>query len=239
MATSLHTVSFSKMGIHSWAKKLVRRFSVLCSRSSAKNRSSLARACPTARPTCCKRGQAPTGDAALDHDTRKRHHLFLKVRERAKALLNSNVTKLVDLRLRSPRKERSEPEGGRKADERVAKWHEKLFRLLCLRPAQQFLELLQGLGKDCFVLAIDECSALNSSRVPTSDHRAQYGMSLIAMQRIIKAADEFKLAIPFWLLLLDTNSSVLELVPPTKLSSSHRLVHHNSPTVTHVAVPRL
>lgn len=55
-------------------------------------------------------------------------------------------------------------------------------------------------------------------------------MSLIAIQnRMIRAADAVGFPIPIWLLLLDTSSSVLDLVRPIKLLSSHRLRRNCSP----------
>ena len=47
-------------------------------------------------------------------------------------------------------------------------------------------------------------------------------MSLIALQRIIKVYDDFVAEVPFWFLLLDTNSSVIYMAPLGKEAPSDR-----------------
>jgi len=47
-------------------------------------------------------------------------------------------------------------------------------------------------------------------------------MSLIALQCIIKAYDEFVSKVPVWFLLLDTNSSIVDMTPFGKEAPSDR-----------------
>ena len=78
-----------------------------------------------------------------------------------------------------------------------------------------------------FVLAIDECSELNSTKLvhvsgPKPYLAPLWSVSLIALQRIIKAYDDFVSEVPVWFLLLDTNSSVVDMTALGKEDPSDR-----------------
>jgi hypothetical protein len=73
-----------------------------------------------------------------------------------------------------------------------------------------------------FVLGLDECSILNV-RAPSRGDQAHNVMSLLAVQRIIQAADAAPAldgGFTIWYTLLDTSSAVTELVPPRNSGSA-------------------
>ena len=99
--------------------------------------------------------------------------------------------------------------------------------MFCLPSFEKLSQILKKRNVKRFLLAIDECSELNSNiPVPVpgeKPYRAPlWVMSLIALQRIIKAYDEFVAGVPVWFLLLDTNSSVINMAPLGKEAPSDR-----------------
>ena len=76
-------------------------------------------------------------------------------------------------------------------------WHTRIFELLCQPSFERLSQVLKKRHVKCFVLAIDECSELNSTMpVPVTGTPYCWGMSLIALQRIMKAYDGFISDVP-------------------------------------------
>jgi hypothetical protein len=107
----------------------------------------------------------------------------------------------------------------------VLLWHRNLFDLLCRPYFEHLSNILKERNITYFILAFDEFSQLNSNKRgsrSTPSHVSLSRMTLIALQCIIKAYDEFVSDVPFWFLLLDNNLSVVDLVrwdkyPPRRL----------------------
>lgn len=99
----------------------------------------------------------------------------------------------------------------------------ELYEYFCKENAAKVARLLVSRGHKELIIAFDECGALNvSPNVANS-------MSIMAVWRIVKAADQFSTQLwdgfAFWHTYLDTSSSVFALVPPKgKLAPSERLV---------------
>lgn len=100
-------------------------------------------------------------------------------------------------------------------------WHKVLFRKFCARGFQAVGEKLVALGQKYFFISLDDCAALGASMagsVLPSPH-----ITLVGMQRILKAADTLSSQVHFWFLLLDTNpKTYLRALPPLQ-TTSHRL----------------
>jgi len=150
----------------------------------------------------------------IDITNSTRYKCFAEVEAKAEELLLKNQHEITTLR--QPFNSNSE-------------WHIKLFRLL----TQPYFDTLSIVMKErCikyFVLAFDEHSQLNFNQTPLESGQppARYplwGKSLIALRRIIKAYDGFVSDVPFWFLILDTNLSPIDIVPPRKDASSNRFV---------------
>ncbi|KZT00630.1 uncharacterized protein LAESUDRAFT_637399, partial [Laetiporus sulphureus 93-53] len=107
----------------------------------------------------------------------------------------------------------------------VTRWHELLFKMLAKPAFDMLAGSVQHLGHTRFLLSLDECTELNDPSLLVGPKGPQRKMSLIALQRIIKAADQFTFphGIEFWYMLLDTNSSLYELAPSGPDASSYRL----------------
>ncbi|OBZ66974.1 hypothetical protein A0H81_13300 [Grifola frondosa] len=109
----------------------------------------------------------------------------------------------------------------------ILTWHEELFTLLVKPSFDQLAEILAANNVNTFLVAFDECTQLDIIKKSPNIRRStppQWGMSLIALQRILKATDEFALpGVRFWFLLLDTNSSVTDLAPVGPNVPSYRL----------------
>lgn len=102
-----------------------------------------------------------------------------------------------------------------------AEWHNALYELFC-HPFVQSLKKSLGSSKRTILIAFDECTNLDASAPVPRAYASKEEMSLIALQRIMKAFDAAK-DIDLWFLLLDTNSSAVDLAPSKKLATSHRL----------------
>jgi hypothetical protein len=106
----------------------------------------------------------------------------------------------------------------------VAGWHTLLFNHFCSAPATKLARVLKKLKQEYFVLAFDECSQLGIVEPISPSPQSVLGMSLIALMRIIKAGDELDLkGVTIWYLLLDTNSSIFDMVPQGPNAPSNRL----------------
>ena len=158
-------------------------------------------------------------DSATDIVNSRRHAYFAEVEAGAEKLLLDNFKVIVEMRV------------SYKMEDIIASatldsapvWHKRLFELLCHPSFEKLSQVLKRRHVKWFVLAVDECSELNSNRKSDPKHRGpRWSMSLIALQRIIKAYDDFVSEVPVWLLLLDTNSSVIGMSPFGKEAPSNR-----------------
>jgi len=163
-------------------------------------------------------------DSATNIDNSRRHAYFAEVAAGAEKLLLGNFKVIVETRVSYKMQDIA-------ADatdlDSAPVWHKRLFELLCHPSFEKLSQILKKRHVKWFVLAVDECSELNSAKpVPVSGpkpYRAPlWRMSLIALQRIIKAYDDFVSEVPVWFLLLDTNSSVIDMSPLGKEAPSDR-----------------
>ena len=100
-------------------------------------------------------------------------------------------------------------------------YHKTLYDTLCLANAKRLLQILSQKKYNKFVIAFDECLVLNFKSMHT---QSNLDMSLVALQRIIKASDQYDHSgVSMWYLLLDTNSSIFDLAPVVPNTSSSRL----------------
>jgi hypothetical protein len=155
------------------------------------------------------------------HPTRSiRHKSFLLVKNKAEHLLRT--TQLQALRMPSPQIGSPNPA--------VVDWHDDLYRVLCSPYAKELAQVLKRLQRTSFVIAFDECSYLGIQRPAEGTEPSRspaWGKSLIALQRIIKAGDNAdNHGVNFWYLLLDTNSSIFDLVPSGPNAPSSRLTQN-------------
>jgi hypothetical protein len=159
-------------------------------------------------------------DWQLDNPTdvvkSSRHGCFTEVENLAFARLKSGKEAIKGMRLLSPR-----PINYARS---VADWHNDLFEYFCLPSYQALVGVLRELGQEYFVFAFDECTELENPVILSKDRKSQMGMTLIALQRIIKSLDAFsKGDDTLWFLLLDTTSSIPDLLPHGPNAPSIRL----------------
>lgn len=103
-----------------------------------------------------------------------------------------------------------------------ANWHEELVKRFCADSFQALNDNVLSLGRARFFIALDECGVLD--KAPDSPRLLPINrISLIAMQRILKAMDSLKLKIVIWFLLLDTSSKALLPTPSGAQAGSLRL----------------
>ena len=118
-------------------------------------------------------------DSATDIADSRRYNNFTEVATKAENLLLDNYTALVDMRM-------SYEFQDDKVDATIADaliysaplWHKRLFIMLCDPYFKKLSKILKKWDVKWFLLAIDECSDLNSTK-------SHPGMSLIALQRIM------------------------------------------------------
>lgn len=77
-------------------------------------------------------------------------------------------------------------------------WHQDLFNTLILSPMTVLAKSLHALNYKRFILTFDECGELNMNKLGGSPQLPSKKMSLIALQRIIKAQPS---DVRFWSLL--------------------------------------
>ncbi|TFY70672.1 hypothetical protein EVG20_g2333 [Dentipellis fragilis] len=166
-------------------------------------------------------------------EAERRETFFRKVSDRATDLLLKNEDILLDDRswIGNPGRVRPEKtfatEKERRAYEDKLKegsreWHQRLFKLFCQQDFDRVTQKLHEAGQTKFFLVLDECTALEMAKGNDSEG-PRCGISLIAVQRILKAAEHMKNPVCFWFLLLDTNPSVVLFDPPRPITSSFRL----------------
>jgi hypothetical protein len=149
-------------------------------------------------------------------DESSRHDLFSSVVQQAQNSLLTVRETLLQQRPKSP------------TSKSPSSWHHSLFSNFCADSAEKLSLQLHKLHHDIFVLAFDECSALNSlndsSDPPTPNYAPSTYMSLIALLRIIKAQDSFiYYGVKFWYPLLDTTSNMFVPLPSGRKAPSFRL----------------
>jgi hypothetical protein len=149
-----------------------------------------------------------------------RYRCFTEVEAKAENLLRENQSHIIASRFPTPLL-------GNDDTFAPADWHIRLFKCLCLPYATELAKVLKNMRQRYFILAFDECSELGLYQHPGGGRHPwspNWGISLIALQRIIKAADTFSdLPITFWFLLLDTSSSIFDMVPHGPGAPSNRL----------------
>lgn len=105
----------------------------------------------------------------------------------------------------------------------TAAWCKKLFGLFIESPAKRLTEQLISRNPDhtTFFIVFDECSELDIARHTPGSIRPPFGMSLLALQRVLKSCEDLSV----WTFLLDTNSGLNYCMPTTgELGSSARLI---------------
>ena len=163
-------------------------------------------------------------DSATDIVNSRRHTYFAEVAAGAEKLLLDNFKVIVETRVSYKMQDTALDATN---IDSAPVWHNRLFKLLCHPSFAKLSQVLKQRELKWFILAVDECSELNSNKpVPESDPKPYqaplWTMSLIALQRIIKAYDDFVCEVPVWFLLLDTNSSVIDMSPLGKEAPSDR-----------------
>jgi hypothetical protein len=104
-------------------------------------------------------------------------------------------------------------------------WHVKLYEAFCRTYAKELAKRLQVWKYQHMVIGIDECRHWDEAYYADRGH-PNHKMSLVALNRIIKAADSFQvelLGFTYWFTLLDTSSSVFDLVLRRENAPSNRL----------------
>jgi hypothetical protein len=125
-----------------------------------------------------------------------RYKCFAEVQTMADKLLEDEDPLIKGTRLKSSRFSDTT-----QIQDSAAEWHSRLFRKLCLPHFEELALVFSERETKYIVIAFDECSQFPH-------------MSLVALQRMIKAYDAFKPDdVTFWFLLLDTNSSIYDLTP--------------------------
>ena len=155
-------------------------------------------------------------DNVIDVARSSRHTSFTEVATLAFERLTTGKDAIQGLRLPSPRP----PDYTRS----VADWHNDLFSHFCLSSYLTLVEVLRKLGQEYLVFAFDECTQLGNPTKLSGDRSPQMGMTLIALQRIIKSFDAYPAEdVTLWFLLLDTTSSIPDLLPQGPDAPSIRL----------------
>ena len=156
-------------------------------------------------------------DTPTEVERSSRFQSFQEVCAKADIMLKALEGEIGNLRLRSPKGD----------DSPDAKYYNALYRILCEDQTKRLSWILKRLKCTKFVFAFDECSNLNFCKVNRS---VSLDMSLIALQRIIKAGDQHDYhGVTIWYLLLDTTPSILDLTPVGLEATSSRLTDNLRP----------
>jgi hypothetical protein len=138
----------------------------------------------------------------------RRHHTFTRVAAHATTLL-SQYPQLHRANINA-----EDDVASKDAAALTLAWHHNLYDTFCHSSAKRIAELLRN-KYAYLVIGFDECRHLNKASF--ADHSlSSPTMSLIALQRIIKAADRRRDELgnfALWFTLLDTSPSVFDLVP--------------------------
>jgi hypothetical protein len=162
-------------------------------------------------------------DTPTEVDRSARFRSFQEVSTEAGIMLEANKDILFKNPSRSPKLED-------KSTHTDPVYHKILYETLCLPNAKRLSLILKQEDFDKFVIAFDECSVLGFESPHTESRGPSQDMSLIALQRIIKAGDQYDLdGVTIWYLLLDTNSSIFDLAPVGPNAPSYRLTAELTP----------
>lgn len=134
----------------------------------------------------------------------KRHRAFTEIVGRAKALLACGPSSLSSRKRKIP-----------DANTDDEKWKDVDVNKYYKDKAQELAERLSNLGHHYLIISFDECRLLNSRLSGSPRERWDREMSLTALQRVIKAADQHEPdSFKYWFTFIDTNPSAFLLVPP-------------------------
>lgn len=160
----------------------------------------------------------------------RRQEFFKVVCDNAKTMLHKRSAFLAEKRrwiqsLRPAPKEGAPNNERKKYDEELSKsssqWHAELFAEFCQPAFKRLSAKLHAAGHTKFFLALDECTILGGTSA--NEREPSRKCSLIAFQRILKAAEHMTTPVSFWFLTLDTSSSAAMLAPSGPLAPSARL----------------
>ena len=154
------------------------------------------------------------GPAHLPDEPGSRYTGFQEIVDLAENALTAHYEGLKDLRNPTPEKDPA------------SSWHLSLYDIFIRPSAETISGVLQQLGQTRIVFAFDECTQLGAAPrtggIPILTAVNQ--ITLIALQRMIKAGDKHHLGdVTIWYILLDTNSSIIDLAPQSLLAPSFRL----------------
>lgn len=102
-------------------------------------------------------------------------------------------------------------------------WHVRLFAKFCQPAFDRLSAVLHAANQTKFFLALDECTT--SGALLPDERGPSRSMSLIVIQRILKAAENMKKPVSFWFLTLDTSPSAgmqhssISLAPSSRLTA--------------------
>jgi hypothetical protein len=153
-----------------------------------------------------------------DDEPSPRQRTFNRIHRRATVFLNQCITE----------RDHTSPIDQSGDYKIIHAWHERLYRKYCQPAAIALAQLFSAKGFEFFIVGLDECTQLNVAKTPG----VRRLMSLGALQRIMKAADDCDsdlAGFTIWYTLLDTNSGIADLVPPRAVASSSRLAQAHSP----------
>lgn len=152
-------------------------------------------------------------DTPTEVERSSRFQSFREVYAEAGTMLTTNMSVISNTRVQSPSRAEKSPRTGRH-------YHEELYQILCLANAERLSRILSQQKCYKFVIAFDECSVLNfhdptlAQNDEGPNRGSSWDMSLIALQRIIKAGDRHDHhGVTIWYLLLDTSLSIFDLAP--------------------------
>ncbi|THH11518.1 hypothetical protein EW146_g8010 [Bondarzewia mesenterica] len=150
----------------------------------------------------------------------QRHELFAEVAQRAGTLLDNHRAQLrAWWNTFIGKVDATDP-----LRHNVFVWHGNLFLLLAEPGMEALANTLIERGQDKFILAFDECTELDPSILQKEIDPPLPGISLIALQRILKASDGFHhFGFKFWYLLLDTNSALSHPGPTEDIGRTFKL----------------
>lgn len=160
----------------------------------------------------------------------RRRAFFKVVCDTAKTMLHKRSAFLAEKRrwiqsLRPAPTEGAPDSKRKKCDEELSKssseWHAELFADFCQPAFERLSAKLHAAGQTKFFLALDECTILGGTAA--NEREPSRKCSLIAFQRILKAAEHMTTPVFFWFLTLDRSPSVGMLVPSGPLVPSSRL----------------
>lgn len=162
----------------------------------------------------------------------RRHAFFRVVCELAREMLRKEDAFLVENRRwiesLDPARRESEPgKVNKESSKRSPQWHAQLFAKFCQPAFDRLSAILHAANETKFFLALDECTLLGSPQ--SEDHGPSRKCSLIAFQRILKAAEHMTTPVSFWFLTLDTTSSASDMTPQGPHAPSRRLTTELKP----------